>query len=263
MARGPGRPASSAEDKERRKEAALAKKAMDWASTAMERFPKTKELREPIFQTKVNLEATLRDARNDLSEHVKRMRSVYGIMPKAEKIRDLLLSSRPGGEREALINQVRDMLDDASFEVQFDLFGKLKPGTPANVDEKPVFDTTSTGKATSARKAKAAALPEPAKEAAPVEVKPGLPLAEAEKLFEAAKAAKPPRKAAAAKADKPAAAPKKSGPPPGPEMPGDSFAANLKRVSDDGDKAIRERSATLAAGGPPPGPKGLGPNAIH
>ncbi|KMO34290.1 hypothetical protein VP06_14550 [Methylobacterium aquaticum] len=169
-------------EKARRTQEKEDRAAQNRASAAVERFPEDKEKRLELFQERDALVTESHGVSGKMSAHQKRMREVFGHHPMAVKIRDAMLKARPG-EREAIVAQVRLMLEDAGCEVQFDLFHS-QPGKPSEQDNGSVFDRGAAGERQGqeqfdpARAQKAAT--ETAPEPAPT---PGIPLDEAEKVF--------------------------------------------------------------------------------
>ncbi len=177
-----GRKRLSETEKARRTQEKEDRAAQNRASAAVERFPEDKEKRLELFQERDALVTESHGVSGKMSAHQKRMREVFGHHPMAVKIRDAMLKARPG-EREAIVAQVRLMLEDAGCEVQFDLF-RSQPGQASEQDNGSVFDRGATGERQGqeqfdpARAQRAAA--EKAPEPTPT---PGIPLDEAEKAF--------------------------------------------------------------------------------
>lgn len=185
-----GRPRMSDEEKSLRKaEKELAKFAA-LAANALAKLPAEKQRRDEIFAEEKELREGVRSAAGALAAHKKREREVYGMTPKALRIRDILLSCKDG-EYEATCEQVQLFMQDAGRPFQLSM--QLQPGKGVGEDTGSVFDTTAAGEHVSAERgddpAKArkrtAKAPEPAAEPAP-----GLSIEEAERRFREANEAK-------------------------------------------------------------------------
>lgn len=177
-----GRKRLSDAEKARRTQEKEDRAAQNRASAAVERFPEDKEKRLELFQERDALVTESHGVSGKMSAHQKRMREVFGHHPMAVKIRDAMLKARPG-EREAIVAQVRLMLEDAGCEVQFDLFHS-QPGVASEQDTGSVFDRGAAGERQGQEQPDPARAQRAAAEQAP-EAKPtdGIPLDEAEKVF--------------------------------------------------------------------------------
>lgn len=177
-----GRKRLSDAEKARRTQEKEDRAAQNRASAAVERFPEDKEKRLELFQERDALVTESHGVSGKVSAHQKRMREVFGHHPMAVKIRDAMLKARPG-EREAIVAQVRLMLEDAGCEVQFDLFHS-QPGKASEQDNGSVFDRGAAGERQGQEQPDPARAQRAAAEKAPEPTPtPGIPLDEAEKAF--------------------------------------------------------------------------------
>jgi hypothetical protein len=138
---GRGRPALSAEEKQKRKD----DKAAALLSTASAKLPAEQSARDALRARKDELKEEAKAAAKDVSDHVKKMATVYGFLPKAEKINDIL-ATMSDVEFSAVLEQVALRQQEKGRQFQLSMFVPQpgKGSTDAG-EEKPVFDSTKAG----------------------------------------------------------------------------------------------------------------------
>jgi len=236
------RPLSEAE-KQSRKEERDVIKASNVAAGALEKMPADRDRRVDLIQERDALKTAQQTAAGELSQHMKRMVEVYGYNKKSIRVYDIIKKS-PQGEREAILAQVRLMMQDDGIDLQFGLFD-AKPGEAVEKDAGAVFDRTNASRAAPATRMDEGKSSEPPP--APMAPSPGIPLDEAAVKFADAK-----EKAEAKRAAKAA---RSKSPPPAPANDEErDERPRFLRESDKekADKYVAEQEK-----------RGLGPDAIH
>lgn len=148
MARG--RPRTSPEAKAAKKASAQAAKAQSIAADALTRIP---ELAGPIielFDELRALKSATQSAAGEVGAQKKRMSEVFGIDPKTTAIIQGI-QALPSGRREAVIRQVKCLIDKLGLDAQLDLFND-GVAVRAAPDEGSVFDKTGAGEHVSAER---------------------------------------------------------------------------------------------------------------
>jgi hypothetical protein len=190
MARGARK--VSTETKRAAQEKAAVAKQQQLAASALASLPEHPEKRMEIFAELRRFENDLKSFQEKVSHQKKRMRNVFGMLPKALRITGILESCKDG-EYEAVLQQVQLFMKDRNRPVQLSL--DLQPGKGVSSDGKdaPVFDQTATGGRV-AREDRGSgpgqAHPVGSAPASKAEPTPGIPLEEAQAKLEAASAGK-------------------------------------------------------------------------
>ncbi|TDR90324.1 hypothetical protein [Enterovirga rhinocerotis] len=200
MARG--RPKLSEDEKARRKEDKAAQKAAYVAENALAKMPADREKRIELFDEAARIKTEQQSAAGSYSAQIKRMHEVFGLTKEAIKIRGILAKCRDG-VYEATVQQVQILLEDINRPFQLSMFAG-EPGQGETEAPGAVFDNTTSGQRQKDVQPQAAKAKEPP--AAPSEPRAGLPLDEAQKRLEEAKAT----------AESKRAGKKASAPPPAP-----------------------------------------------
>ncbi len=178
------RPKLSPETKRAAQERAKVEKDHKLASTALASLPESPEKRREIFAERKRLKADAKSFSAKVADHEKRMKNVFGMLPKAVKIVDIFESCKDG-EYEAVLQEVKTFLEDQGrpFQLSFE----LKPGKGVQEDTGPLFDKTTAGQRDNREPGQAR--PASAKAPAP-QPSPGIPLEEAQAKFEEASVGK-------------------------------------------------------------------------
>ncbi len=169
--------------KAQRKDAKAAQEAQAKASNALARLPADVERRNELWHQFDALKAQSQGINGEVSQHKKRMNTVFGITKAAMSIRNTLINC-PDGDYEATVEQVILFMRDFNRPFQLSMF-KSEPGKGVDEDEGAVFDGTRAGERHSAERlddpGRARKVPEPA--AIPNGPTPVVSLEEAERLF--------------------------------------------------------------------------------